>query len=250
MSAIKTWLERGGDVDQGLEQVLHFDAFSYEPGTTLLMAAASMGRLDVVRFLVVDHNADVNLRAGWTAFIFAVEGTHADCIEFLLDYGANTSGLVNETEVIVHSLQNILRSPRVVQMLLAAGLNLTTPRFAYSYIKITLEEYAASCRDYIVANAHADTPDALNRYTETASILEGTRLAGHNYKRWVLREYMELLRVRSMLARGRAHVGTARRTRHAEAVARLFDTSTAAGVPDPCFWLVVEYAWLGNWRRP
>ena len=31
---------------------------------------------------------------------------------------------------------------------------------------------------------------------------------------------------------------------------RLFDTSTAAGVPDPCFWKVIEYAWLGDWRHP
>ena len=30
-----------------------------------------------------------------------------------------------------------------------------------------------------------------------------------------------------------------------EAAKRLF-----GGVPDPCFWLVVEYAWLRNWRRP
>ena len=54
---------------------------------------------------------------------------------------------------------------------------------------------------------------------------------------------MALLRVRSLLARGprRARAGP----ETPEAVARLFD-----GVPDPCFWLVVEYAWLGNWRRP
>ena len=32
--------------------------------------------------------------------------------------------------------------------------------------------------------------------------------------------------------------------------ARLFDTPTAAGVPNECFWRVVEYAWLGDWRRP
>ena len=24
------------------------------------------------------------------------------------------------------------------------------------------------------------------------------------------------------------------------------DTSTAAGVPNECFWLVVKYAWLGD----
>ena len=32
--------------------------------------------------------------------------------------------------------------------------------------------------------------------------------------------------------------------------ARLFDTSTAAGVPNECFWRIVEYAWLGDWRHP
>ena len=32
--------------------------------------------------------------------------------------------------------------------------------------------------------------------------------------------------------------------------ARLFVTSTAAGVPNECFWRVVEDAWLGDWRHP
>ena len=57
---------------------------------------------------------------------------------------------------------------------------------------------------------------------------------------------MALLRVRSLLARGRARHGPETTV----VAARLFDTSTAAGVPDPCFWKVVEYAWLGNRRRP
>ena len=99
-------------------------------------------------------------------------------------------------------------------------------------------------------------------YTESADILEGTRLAGHSYKRWVLKEYMALLRVRSLLARRRATMAPST----PEVIARLFGGRTAAarrpptrrsrpleraaGVPDPCFWLVVEYAWLGNWRRP
>jgi len=81
----------------------------------------------------------------------------------------------------------------------------------------------------------------VNRYAEAADILEGVRLAGHSYKRWVLKDYMALLRLRSLVARRRARAGP----ETPEAVARLFD-----GVPDPCFWLVVEYAWLGNWRRP
>ena len=88
--------------------------------------------------------------------------------------------------------------------------------------------------------------DRANSYAEAADILAGTRLAGHSYKRWVLKDYMALLRLRSMLARGRARQGP----ETPEAVKRLFDTSTAAGVPDPCFWKVIEYAWLGNWRQP
>jgi len=72
------------------------------------------------------------------------------------------------------------------------------------------------------------------------------RLAGHSYKRWVLKDYMALVRVRSLLARGRARHGPETTV----VVARLFDTSTAAAVPDGIFWLVVEYAWLGDWRHP
>ena len=46
-----------------------------------------------------------------------------------------------------------------------------------------------------------------NRYAETADILAGVRLAGHSYKRWVLKDYMALLRLRLLLARGRARHG-------------------------------------------
>ena len=105
--------------------------------------------------------------------------------------------------------------------------------------------YAAIIGDTLTIKEWLETriswPDLSNRYGETATILEGTRLAGHSYKRWVLKDYMALLRLRSMLARGRAR----HRPETPEAVARLFD-----GVPDPCFWKVVEYAWLGDWRRP
>ena len=93
-------------------------------------------------------------------------------------------------------------------------------------------------------------------------MLEGTRLAG-SYKNFVLLPFKELLRLRSLLARGRAHIGPAT----PEAAARLFGGRTAgrarpptrrhrpppprtAGVPDPAFWLVMEYWRLGDWRHP
>ena len=116
---------------------------------------------------------------------------------------------------------------------------------------ISLEEAARDCarvtEEHRALYAHPEVvTDLVKCYTEAADILEGVRLAGHSYKRWVLKDYMALLRVRSLLARRRALASP----ETPEAVARLFDTSTAAGVPDPCFWKVVEYAWLGNWRRP
>ena len=83
----------------------------------------------------------------------------------------------------------------------------------------------------------------IDHYTESASILAGCRLAGHSYKQWVLSPYKKLLRLRSQVARGCATIGRGT----PPVVARLFGLP---GVPDPCFWLVVEYAWLGNWRQP
>ena len=84
--------------------------------------------------------------------------------------------------------------------------------------------------------------DRANSYAEAADILAGTRLAGHSYKRWVLKDYMALLRVRSLLSCGRARHGPETTV----VAARLFDTS----MPNELFWRVVEYAWLGDWRHP
>ena len=72
----------------------------------------------------------------------------------------------------------------------------------------------------------------------------------------LLRDYKHLLRLRSLLARGRALIGP----RNPDVVARLFGGrfdawatfphQRLAGVPDPAFWLVMEYWRLGDWRRP
>ena len=140
-------------------------------------------------------------------------------------------------------------------MLLVAGLNLSIVRYPGNShsLEVFAREYAAFNKNFAAqlerldnAGSNANCLRAVAHYTESADILEGTRLAGHSYKRWVLKDYMALLRLRSMLARKRARAGPETTL----VVWRLFDTSTAAGVPDPCFWKVVEYAWLGNWRRP
>ena len=74
-----------------------------------------------------------------------------------------------------------------------------------------------------------------------------TRLAGHSYKRWVLKDYMALLRLRTLLSRGRARAGPETTL----VAARLFGSLTGFDdVPNKCFWRIVEYAWLGDWRHP
>ena len=58
-----------------------------------------------------------------------------------------------------------------------------------------------------------------------------------------LKEYMPLLRLRSLLARGRARHGPETTV----VAARLFGSLNGfAGLPGECFWLVVKYAWLGD----
>ena len=63
-TTVKNWLAQGGDPNQGLTRGIlsphDVDHLAHSAGTTLLMAAASMGQLDVVRLLVDDHGADVN----------------------------------------------------------------------------------------------------------------------------------------------------------------------------------------------
>ena len=75
--------------------------------------------------------------------------------------------------------------------------------------------------------------DAANHYDELASILAGARL----------KDYMALLRLRSLLSRGRARHGPETTV----VAARLFGSLNGfAGLPGECFWLVVKYAWLGD----
>ena len=60
LTAIQDWLEQGGNPNEGIERVIQDCApcglamgemVSHKPGSTLLMAAASHGKLDVVRRL-------------------------------------------------------------------------------------------------------------------------------------------------------------------------------------------------------
>ena len=101
----------------------------------------------------------------------------------------------------------------------------------------------------------------VNRYGQVVEVIDGVRLAG-SYKQYVLQDYKQLLRIRSLLARGRATMaletpevirrlfgGTAAASRHPPKRPRS-PPERFAGVPDPIFWKVLEFWRLGDWRRP
>ena len=97
------------------------------------------------------------------------------------------------------------------------------------------------------------------QYAKIVELFEGVRAAG-SYRELILRDYKQLLRMRSLLARGRATI----KSKHHPVIARLFGGKLAsrgspkrsrplgrfAGVPDPIFWKVMEFYRLGDWRRP
>ena len=265
ITAVQNWLAApGGDPNEAIEQAIirhGICGFSFEPGSTLLMAAASRKQLDVVG-LLVEAGADVNVRAGgYTALSWAAHGASGstDCIEYLLAHGANISGIVDGARINLDASSALkMCRPRIVRMLLVAceraGVVLTTARLEWinstGYVNIkptTLEELAKEFAPYYRDEALPRNLLRANDCAEVASILEKTRLAGHSYKRWVLKDYMALLRLRLLLARGRARHGPETTV----VAARLFGSlSGFADVPKESFWQVVEYAWLGDWRRP
>ena len=97
-----------------------------------------------------------------------------------------------------------------------------------------------------------------NKYGKVVEVIDGVRAAG-SYREFMLHEYKQLLRIRSLLARGRATLAL----ETPEVIRRLFGgTATvptrrsqpppkrSAFLPDPIFWKVLEYYRLGDWRRP
>ena len=250
-AVVQRWLEDGGDPNQDLhEDVEYFYNFK------LLLIAAHSGRTDVVR-LLLKHGADINHcfhypdgyvdpRTGpMTALVLASEH-NLDLTRLLLNNGPE------DVRICVKALSR----PRLVRMLLVAGADVSARSCGHCAAQDMTPEA------YLRWIGFGERCVLFREYTESLQILEGTRLAG-SYKDYVLQDFKGLLRLRSLLAHGRASFGPTT----PEAVARLFGGRTAGrarpptrrhrpapsraqGVPDPVFWKVMEYWRLGDWRHP
>ena len=124
IAIIQNWLAEGGDPNEGVQQMFSLPRANlhvcgnFERGSTLLMPAASKGRLDVLRLLVA-HDADVNVRAGgYTVLLRA--GSFSDQAGH---FGSSWPGGGERPPIRYEDSQKGLRGPSDTQLLI------------YSYIK-------------------------------------------------------------------------------------------------------------------
>ena len=272
VSKVRSWLESGGDANQDLpenyrwiiDQGDRFEDSDDEEniiGQRLLAVATEYECCDTIRVLIA-HGAELDHEFYYcgsesTALHFAVDERLSDAAKLLIASGADVTRQYDSI------MQSALLHPPLLRAMLISEVDTSAPmEDPYHGDDITPEAYARSRRDHYASNPHTYETDFVGIYGECVTILEGTRLAG-SYKNYVLQEFKELLRLRSLLSRGRASFGPTT----PEVVARLFGGRTAGrarpptrrhrpppnrtqGVPDPAFWLVMEYWRLGDWRHP
>ena len=279
VAKIRAWIERGGDVNGEPDpSLLESAAFKNEPvpivypGARLLTVAAECGRVDVMR-LLLSEGAAVNhvtrvpaegmgefwrnephsliYREGCSALIGAVFRNQEDAVRLLIKHGADLNFATDDNSHSIFSLS--LKHPRLLKMILAAGftnINWRTCNHTHS-----MEEHARDALDCFKFleegwgrepyEGREEAVRARDMIQESHDILRGTRLAG-SYKQYVIQTtyppFKEMLRLRSLVSRGRAEAGS----ETPEAAARLFDGT----VPGAHVWLVMQYWKLGDWRRP
>ncbi len=260
-ATVQRWLANGGDPNWDVDES---NSIHYFPEFRLLLIAVTHNRTEIARLLLA-HGADVNHGFRYpdedeflgpdeeedeeTALGYALRHD-LELIRLLLEHGAEMPPWV---------LLRATMRPPALRTLIIAGADISARDFEGETPEAYARRTTIHYQDFLhVASGRTRARD----YAESLRILEGTRLAG-SYKNYVLQEYKELLRLRSLLARKRASIGPTT----PEAVARLFGGRTAGrarpptrrhrpppnrtqGVPDPAFWLVMEYWRLGDWRHP
>ena len=266
LAKIRTWIERGGDVNGEADPALiegtdlnGLDRPVVYPGNRLLTVAAECGRVDVMRLLLA-NGADVNYvnhenfeTGRESAILAAACGCEDDAVRLLIDHGADVNAAADGGDFSVLTFAS--KHHRILKMVLATQRVNIGWRDSSGF---TTEDSSQRIDDQLTIFADPQSPHydaaaviARDIYRESCAILRGTRLAG-SYKKYVIQTTYQpakdLLLLRSLVcgskvsAAGRAAAGPETAT----AVARLFDSCPDNGV----FWLVMQYWKLGDWRRP
>ena len=233
VTAVREWLESGGDPNDT-------DGRGCTPLIRVVGAARviSEAHLDLAR-LLLSHGADVN-KSDTDSFtpvhccaIFPKQSSRGPLIQLLLDAGADVNAKTSDGE-----------TP------LAIALGLSVWRYPYPahacLDMITRLLRAGSALDAIHGDKSAE--DVLREeQSESApylhvckALISDVRAAGSTWKGYVRAPPKELLRLRSLVARGRARENmhaTRTRTKTPREIALLF----APTFPNELFWNVATY---------
>ena len=232
VTAVREWLESGGDVND-----------TDGDGGTLLIrvfgsSVTSDAHLDVVR-LLLSHGADINKseRDSYTPLhccaIYPEQSSRGPLIQLLLDAGADVNAKTNDGETA-----------------LAIALDLSVWRNYNDGARASLDMItrllrAGAALDAIQGDASVEDwlREAGNKYDEfphfcaLKALLSDLRAAGSTWKGYVRALPKELLRLRSLVARGRAREKKRLRAQTPREIKLLF----APSFPNELFWKIMEY---------
>ena len=260
---VRRWLEGGGDPNISPRGTVHIsepEETDYYEGETPLMVAAMTGSVEVIRILV-QAGADVNITRPAVPDEFIEEAGNAEsaltlalaherslAAQILLDHGADKTTFQWLSPFQTH---RCLGDHRILRMFFVAGVDPLERELDGQTFEVAARARLVRYRDLQYARL-------ANKYGKVVELIDGVRAAG-SYREFILRDYKQLLRIRSLLARSRATMAL----ETPEVIRRLFGGTTAvptrrsrspperfAGVPDPIFWKVLEFWRLGDWRRP
>ena len=235
LTAVREWLVSGGDVND-----------TDDDGGTLLIrvfgsSVTSDAHHDVVR-LLLSHGADVN-KSGADSFnplhccaIFPEQSSRGPLIQLLLDAGADVNAKTSdgETPLAIALGLSGWRSPDdaracldMVTRLLRAGAALDAIRGQNSSIE--------DIEDLLREEGHHY--DEFPQFCALKALISDVRAAGSTWKGYVRALPKELLRLRSLVARGRAREKLRTRSKTPREIALLF----APTFPNELFWNIMTY---------
>ena len=233
LTAVREWLESGGDVNDT----------DGDGGTLLLRvfgsSATSDAHRDVAR-LLLSHGADINKseKDSYTSLhccaIYPEQSSRGPLIQLLLDAGANVNArnCDGETPLAIALFLSVWRdyndaaraSLDMITRFLRAGAALDAIRGDNKSIEDLLREEGHRYRE----SSHFCALEAL---------ISDVRAAGSTWKGYVRALPKELLRLRSLVARGRAREKARTRRKTPREIALLF----APTFPNELFWGVMAY---------
>ena len=236
LTAVREWLESGGDVN---------DTVGGSRSTLIIKVVdnslVSDAQLDVVR-LLLSHGADVN-KSDADSFtpvhccaMYPEESDRGPLIQLLLDAGANVNATNRdeETPLAIALYLSIWRSPDhapacldMVTRLLRAGAALDAIRRENSSVEDMLRE----------EEKREDNALLSPEFYACKALISDYRAAGQTWKGYLRALPKDLLRLRSLVARGRAREKVRTRSKTPREIALLF----APTFPNELCWRVLEY---------